>query len=227
MIFDEIIKGLQAEGTEQNRKTYARHGVRGEQFGVSFASLGKMAKRIKQNHSAALQLWASGNHDARMLAARVADPLRLDAALVDTWAANLDNYILTDAFSELISRSPLARQAAEAWRGQAEEWISAAGWNITARLTLDAQLEEAYFEGILQDIEKKIHSAKNRARYSMNNALIAIGIRSSHLQECSIQAARRIGKVEVDHGETGCKTPDAEMYILKTAAHRAKRKQKA
>ena len=39
----------------------------------------------------------------------------------------------------------------------------------------------------------------------------------------SIAASRRIGKVMVDHGETDCKTPDAEPYILKARA-RAKEK---
>ena len=39
-------------------------------------------------------------------------------------------------------------------------------------------------------------------------------------------AARRIGTVEVDHGETGCKTPDAEPYIKKTLAHRKKKAKK-
>ena len=37
-------------------------------------------------------------------------------------------------------------------------------------------------------------------------------------------AAKRIGKVDVDHGETGCKTPDAAPYIAKAAAHRKKKR---
>ena len=37
----------------------------------------------------------------------------------------------------------------------------------------------------------------------------------------SLAAARRIGKVEVDHGDTGCKTPDAVDYIRKMAERRA------
>jgi hypothetical protein len=61
----------------------------------------------------------------------------------------------------------------------------------------------------------------------MNNALINIGVRSSALQKKAIAAAKRIGKVEVDHGETGCKTPDAVAYIKKTVAHRKKKANKA
>jgi hypothetical protein len=31
----------------------------------------------------------------------------------------------------------------------------------------------------------------------------------------ALDASKRIGTVEVDHGETGCKTPDAAPYIRK------------
>jgi hypothetical protein len=57
----------------------------------------------------------------------------------------------------------------------------------------------------------------------MNNALIAIG---SHepLRADALEAARAIGKVEVDHGQTGCKTPDAAAYIGRIAARKAKKR---
>jgi hypothetical protein len=51
----------------------------------------------------------------------------------------------------------------------------------------------------------------------MNSALIGIGINKPALRKKAIEAARRIGKVEVDHGETNCKTPDAVPYIEKAA----------
>jgi hypothetical protein len=68
-------------------------------------------------------------------------------------------------------------------------------------------------------VESKIHTSKNWVKYAMNNALINIGVRNSVLEKKAIAAAKRIGVVEVDHGETGCKTPDAAAYIKKTAAH--------
>jgi len=61
-------------------------------------------------------------------------------------------------------------------------------------------------------------------RYSMNNALINIGVRNPKLEKIAIAAAARIGTVEVDHGETGCKTPEAVAYIKKTVAYNKKKK---
>ena len=49
----------------------------------------------------------------------------------------------------------------------------------------------------------------------MNGALIALGAYKASLRKDVIAAAKRIGKVEVDHGETACKTPDAVEYIAK------------
>jgi hypothetical protein len=54
----------------------------------------------------------------------------------------------------------------------------------------------------------------------MNNALIAIGCRNPTLTKRALAASKRIGKVEVDHGETGCKTPDAAEYIQRTLARK-------
>gem|GEM_PF-4253866 len=73
-------------------------------------------------------------------------------------------------------------------------------------------------------IEKTIHQETNRARYAMNNCLIAIGSYIDELYDETILAAERIGKVIVDHATTGCKTPDAIPYIAKVRKRRDKLK---
>ena len=56
----------------------------------------------------------------------------------------------------------------------------------------------------------------------MNDAIIAIGARSAALRDKAVASAIRVGKVMVDHGETGCKTPDAVPYIEKIWGRRAR-----
>jgi hypothetical protein len=75
----------------------------------------------------------------------------------------------------------------------------------------------------LIEIETGIHQQKNRVREAMNNALIAIGVRSAALQEKALSAAHTIGPVEIDHGETNCQTPNAADYIRRTVEHRRKK----
>ena len=57
----------------------------------------------------------------------------------------------------------------------------------------------------------------------MNYGLIAIGMRSDAFAQLATAAAKRLGKVQVDHGDTSCKTPDAIPYIQKARAHRKKK----
>ena len=84
-------------------------------------------------------------------------------------------------------------------------------------------IEPAYFKDRLKTIEREIHKRKNRTKHSMNMALCAIGIGRDALRTEAIAVAKRIGKVDVDHGETNCKTPDAAAYIQKAAARKKKK----
>ena len=84
--------------------------------------------------------------------------------------------------------------------------------------------DQAYFEEHLETIESNVHDSPNWVKYAMNNALINIGVRNPRLEKKAIAAAKRIGRIEVDYGRTGCKTPDAVPYIKKTVAHNKKKK---
>ena len=221
MDIQDAMNQLQEMGTAQNRKIYARHGVGENMFGISYANLNKLAKAAKRDHSLALELWATGNHDARVLAAMVADPAQADESLLAAWLADLDSYVITDAFSGFVGKTSMARGKGEEWISSDDEWPGRAGWHLVAHLAMkDQGLPDAYFAAHLATIESEIHASKNRVKDAMNSALISIGIRNDALEEQALAAADRIGKVEVDHGETGCKTPDAADYIRRTLARR-------
>jgi 3-methyladenine DNA glycosylase AlkD len=218
MTIEQVLDELKSLGTEQNRRIYKRHGVGENMYGVSYANLSKLRKKVKIDHELAEQLWTTGNHEARLLATMIADPARANDRLLEAWAKDLDNYVITDAFSRFAAETTLAQKKMEKWTKSKKEWIGAAGWNLAAFLAMrDSKFPDEYFESYLPAIEREIHSSKNRVRYSMNSALIAIGTRSLKLQSKALVIAKRIGAVEVDHGETGCKTPDAAEYIERIA----------
>jgi len=223
MNFAETMRELESLGTEQNRKIYRRHGACEPVFGVSFAHLGKLQKRLKRNHALAEALWASGNTDARHLATLVAEPARLSREDLDRWVVGANYYNLVDLFvNNVASHSAHAREALAAWMGSDSEWVERAGWVLLSALVLkDETVEEAYLAPFLARIERDIHQARNWVRGGMNSALISMGAREGAFGDKALAAARRIGKVEVDHGETSCKTPEAAPYILKMRAHRA------
>ncbi len=217
----DVLNELESLGSEQTRKTYKRHGVSGKQFGVSFANLGKLQKKIKTDHDLARKLWSSDIHDAQILATMIADPSLMTSREIDTWAKSLTNYVLTDALAGLVGKTPVAREKAASWIKSKDEWLGSVGWQILGGLAQrDPSLPDSFFLAYLNIIQADIHKRKNRVRYAMNGALIGIGTRNSKLEKQALLVAAKIGKVVVDHGNTGCKTPDAAAYIRKTAAYK-------
>jgi 3-methyladenine DNA glycosylase AlkD len=221
MTADDVMAQLEKSGTPQTRKTYTRHGVKGKMFGASYATLGKLTKSIKVDQALAEKLWATANHDARILATMIADAGVATRKQLDAWASATDNYVLTDAVARLVSKTPHARATAEAWTKSADEDLGQAGWTVFAALAgKDESIADDYFLALLVRIEKTIATAKNRVRHAMNGALIAIGGRSAKLRAAALAATKRIGPIEVDHGDTACETPDAAGYIAKIWARK-------
>jgi 3-methyladenine DNA glycosylase AlkD len=213
------LAALEQAGTEQNRKVYRRHGYPEPMFGVSFATLRGMAKQIGVDQALAEELWASGNTDARLLAANVADAEALTREVADRWIAEARCPTLVDEVAKVVARSPLALPCMAEWVGADDEWIGRAGWSVMAVLANEhPEVPDASFTPYLAVIERKIEAAHNRTREAMNTALIAIGGRSDALASPATAAAKRIGAVDVDHGETSCETPDAISYIAKVRA---------
>ena len=50
----------------------------------------------------------------------------------------------------------------------------------------------------------------------MNHFIIACGTYVAPLGDKAIATARKVGQVEVDVGDTECKIPAAEVYIMKS-----------
>ena len=216
-----VMAQLEAAGTAQNRKVYARHGAAEPMFGVSYADLGKIAKSIKTDHGLAQQLWDSGNHDARVLALRVADPAEMDEALVGRWLGDVDNYILAEGLGGLCAQTSHARTLSDSWRDDPGEWPASVGWFIVMCTAEDPDvwsLEE--LRGLLHQIEAEIGERPNRVRHEMNGAMIVMALRDGRLRSSVLAAAARMGPVKVDHGQTGCKTPEVAPYVERTMAHR-------
>ena len=220
--FSAVMAELEAVGTAQNRKVYARHGAAEPVFGVSYAELGRIAKPIKTDHALAVELWDSGNHDARVLALRVADPAVVDEPLAGRWLRDVDNYILAEGLGGLCAQSPPARELSDAWRDSPAEWTASTGWFIVTCTAENPDVwSAAELRGLVGQIEGEIGERPNRVRHEMNGALIVIALRDAGLRREVLAAAARIGPVKVDHGQTGCKTPDVAPYVERTLAHRA------
>ena len=215
MQLEAVMQRLESQGTEQARKIYRRHCTNTSAFGTSFADMRKLAKEIKRDHALALELWATGIFEARVVATMIADPGQLTAEAAEAWVGEMTGHPLTDELvNNLLVKTPYAGEKAVAWVDSPLEFVGRAGWHLVA-VSAKAGRDTLDYTGLLAQIEREIHSAPNRKREAMNNALMAIGIYRRDLSEAAIAAAERIGPVDIDHGETSCKTPLATEYIRK------------
>ena len=193
-------------------------------FGVSFSVLKTLVRRIGVDHELARGLWATGNFDARNLAVKVADPALMSPDDLGRWAREAGTPMLVGYVAQLAAEGPHAAKVAARWRAGSDPAESCGGWLLIAQMALrDAKSTESWFRGHLARIEKTIHSVGSAQRGAMNHAVIAIGCRSLALRKAAAAAARRIGKVDVDHGDTACATPDAVPCIEKAWAHSTSR----
>lgn len=218
----EAMAALEAAGSEQTRKTYRRHGAADPMFGVSFATLKTLVKRIGVDHELGMALWETGNYDARNLAVKVVDPQRLSPGDLDRWAEEMGTRMGSRYVGMLAAEGPHAAAKAREWLAAPPGRVRTAGWALLGQLCmLDEQLPDAWFLDRLAEIEATIAASPNEEREAMNGAIIAIGCRDAALREAATHAAARIGQVQVDHGDTWCKTPDARESIDKAWSHAA------
>ncbi|PES99523.1 DNA alkylation repair protein [Bacillus cereus] len=227
MLLEEVMQQLEEYGTVQTCKTYKNHGAKEPLFGVSFANLKLLKKKIKKDHDLAISLWETKNMDAMTLATYILNPKKVTPEQLNSWVQDVDYYCLMDVLMTAICTSPIAIDRMEEWTKSDDEWIGRAGWSLLANIAIkNKTLHDDFFLPYLAEIRIHIHNEKNRKKEAMNSALIAIGIRNEYLERQAIEIAREIGKVEVDHGATSCKTPDAEPYIKKARERAEKKKVK-
>ncbi len=218
MDVQDVLSTLQSKGKATTAKTYLRHGVKDETYGVSHGELGKLQKKLKQDHRLAQRLWRTKIHDARILATKIADPTLADDKLIQRWVKDVKDHVLSGAVATFVAQSSLAESAALEWIDSPREFTASTGWAVIAELATKSALKVTLSKRLITRIKREIHESQNRVRHTMNGALIAIGGSMPDLFEPAFKAARAIGRVDVDHGDTSCKTPDAVTYISKMIA---------
>src|SRR5215216_1777384 len=77
MSLSQVMKQLEAHGDPKVRQRYVRDGAGDHVFGVMMGKIRGLAKALGTHHALGLELWATGNHEARILACMLLDPAAL------------------------------------------------------------------------------------------------------------------------------------------------------
>ena len=138
MTFKQVMAELKKLGSEQTRKTYARHGIPNA-FGVKVGDLKVVAKKIKGQHDLACELYDTGNYDAMYLAGIVVDSDQMTRKQLELWAKNstcstLSQYTVAGVAAE----SRFARPLALKWMKSRQELVAVCGWATVFRYCCDS-----------------------------------------------------------------------------------------
>jgi 3-methyladenine DNA glycosylase AlkD len=228
MTATDILNEIEPLGTEQYRKILSKHGVGDACFGVKIEDLKKIQKRVKKDYQLALDLYATGIYDAQYLAGLIADDMQMTKKDLRRWALGAGCDALCQfTVAWVATGSKHGRELALEWIDAKKERVAIAGWATLSGLVStidDADLDLAELKALLARVEKTIHQQPDRVRYAMNGFVIAVGSYVKPLHDMAMTTARKIGRVEVDMGDTACKVPYAPEYIEKATARGIKKR---
>jgi 3-methyladenine DNA glycosylase AlkD len=192
---DEVIALLKRRATKATREGMARYALPSDKaFGVSVADIKAIAKQVGRDRDLAGELWKSGWHEARMLAAFVDDPERVTPAQMDRWCRDFDNWGICDTVCfVLFDRTPHAWDKVEQWSRREEEFVKRAAFALLASVALhDKKAADAPFVKSLPIIERGASDDRNFVKKGVSWALRAVGKRNPALNARAVAVARRL-----------------------------------
>ena len=192
---EEILAWLRATGTARNVAGMRRFGICGAELcGVPMPLLRRQARQIGRDHRLAMTLWASGLHEARILATLLADPAQLTCDELARMAGDFDSWDVVDqACGNLLWRVPRAVAQIEAFAADEREYVRRTAFALIATLAVkDKASGDDYFAAFLPLIVRYATDERNFVRKAVNWALRGIGKRNLRLRGQALATASEL-----------------------------------
>jgi 3-methyladenine DNA glycosylase AlkD len=163
-------------------------------LGVSAADLRKLADEIGIDRLIAQQLWASGIHEARLLASLIDDPERVTSKQMERWVRDFDTWDLCDACCEnLFHKTPFAFGKVSTWSGRREEYVKRAAFSLLASLAAhDKASPDSEFLRFLPVIVREAGDERPLVRKAIAAALRQVGQRKANLRKAALQTVSEL-----------------------------------
>lgn len=190
-----VLQELRSRADPRVRAKMEHFGVRvPNAYGISAPVLHALAKQIGKSHALAQELWATGIHEARILATLIGESEKVTAHEMNCWARDFDSWDVVDAACcYLYAQAKPAWSKTAAWSRRPEEFVKRAAFSLIAYLSYkNKDAKDARFRQCLRIIEREACDERNFVRKAVNWALRNIGKRNIHLNREAIRAAERI-----------------------------------
>lgn len=213
MTLKEALKRLKALGDEKVRARNARNGAGDNQFGAQLGDIRKLAAEIKTSHALGLELWATGNIDARLLGILLVTPKKLSQAEMDQMVRTADFAQVADWLNAYVLKEHPDKEALrQAWMTTKERWAARAGWSLTAGRVARSP-EGLDLPALLARIEAEMPTAAPEVQWTMNSCLANIGIHHPKLRKRALAIGEALGIYRDYPVSKGCTSPFAPIWI--------------
>ncbi len=213
MTVNEILAHLKALGNEKVRAHNLKFGAGSNQFGVKMGDIRALAKKIKVNHQLALELWETGNVEARFLAILIMKPQELTEEEVDRLVRSERFPHVADWFSTYVVNLPPGNEPLrKKWMQDNDPMAARAGWSLTAD-RVAKKTEGLDLVALLDRIEAEMPTAAPEIQWTMNMTLAQIGIHYPQLRSRALAMGEKMGIYRDYPVSKGCTSPFAPIWI--------------
>lgn len=196
---EAVMQQLKADAHPEKVADMARVGLGGQgRLGVAVPDLRRLARQAGRSHSLALDLWATGIPEARILAAMVDDPALLTEEQMDNWVAAFEAWDVCDQVCDnLFRHSPLAWKKILDWSEREEEFVKRAAFALIACLAWhDRSATDEAFVSLLPVIVRGATDGRNYVKKAVSWALRNIGKRNQELHRAALEAAAQMAAMD-------------------------------
>ncbi|MBS1715802.1 MAG: DNA alkylation repair protein [Armatimonadetes bacterium] len=220
MTCDDILRRLEAACDPKWKAMNAKNGAPENQFGVKMGDVRAIAKEAKTDHDRALQLWKTGNLEARLVATLTIKPKQLSETELEDMVRDVTFGQLADwTMTNVVKQHPAKERLRTKWIGSSHPSLARAAWSLTCERITKAP-DGLDLTSLLDTIEKDMATAPSLAQWTMNFALIDIGVEHPELRDRAIAIGESLGLYRDYPTSKGCTSPFAPIAIRELAGRR-------
>ncbi|AMB58830.1 DNA alkylation repair protein [Microterricola viridarii] len=206
----EVMAELAALEDPKSRAVNERHG---DDHGVNLSKLRAVAKRLKTQQELALDLWATDDTAAQLVAILICRPKSFEAAELDVLLREARSPKVIDWLTNyVVKKTPHVEELRLAWLNDDAEVVAAAGWALTADRIAKTP-EGIDLPGLLDIIEAEMKEAPGRLQWEMNHCLAQIGISHPALRARALAIGERLEVLKDYPTPPNCTSPYAPIWI--------------
>jgi len=173
----------------------AGFGIRTDHaLGVPVTELRKLCRNIEPSNNLAAELWATGIHEARLMASVVAVPATFARDVADAWVGDIDSWDICDmACNNLFRRTEYPNDSVESWVADTREFVRRAGFALYAVMAAHRREHaDAPFARWLELVREHSSDDRPMVRKAVNWALRETGKRNAELWPVAVKCAREL-----------------------------------